>query len=333
MTIIDDELDEIRRCCENVIPDSKVVACVPAMIRVEIRKSDFKKVAVCLTYPVEYPKNHILVEVKSKTLARKLLDGLERVAENEAKTKHKDKPQVIPVLKFIRQFIDDNPLACCYEEVLVVKSLLNDGSTLKLSQKTSSMSLHILKDKYFFKCKIHVPNDYPDDSVFIDKVESNFPRVFKVWFAKQAEEIVRRCIMPPLKPKLSDPPFECKPSLKPAAAFLAENVQRYVNEICQKCKRKAFPDDPAEAVHNQHAAAHVERVYCSHVYHHDCLILYMKTPPFQGGKKCLACKQRIYHEKWKVTPELAEARWAHEQARNRELGDVVDFFADLTADS
>ena len=94
--------------------------------------------AVCLTYPVEYPKNHILVEVKSKTLARKLLDGLERVAENEAKTKHKDKPQVIPVLKFIRQFIDDNPLACCYEEVLVVKSLLNDGSTLKQRKKTSS---------------------------------------------------------------------------------------------------------------------------------------------------------------------------------------------------
>ena len=103
-----------------------------------------------------------------------------------------------------------------------------------------------------------------------------------MWFAKQAEEIVRRCVMPPLKPKLSDPPFECKPSLKPAAAFLAENVQRYVNEICQKvkkshkhnlkccliyffsflqCKRKAFPDDPAEAVHNQNAAAHVERGY------------------------------------------------------------------------
>ena len=143
------------------------------------RKSDFKKVAVCLTYPVEYPKNHILVEVKSKTLARKLLDGLEQVAENEAKTKHKNKPQVIPVLKFIAQFIDDNPLACCFEEVSKVKSLLNEGSTLKLSQKTSSMSLNIIKDKYFFKCKIHVPNDYPLESVFIDKIESNFPRVFK----------------------------------------------------------------------------------------------------------------------------------------------------------
>ena len=50
---------------------------------------------------------------------------------------------------------------------------------------------------------------------------------------------------------------------------------------------------------------------------------------FSGGKKCPACKQRIYHEKWKVTPELAEARWAHEQAKNRELGEVVDFFGEL----
>ena len=59
----------------------------------------------------------------------------------------------------------------------------------------------------------------------------------------------------------------------------------------------------------------------------------MKTPPFQGGKKCLGCPNRIYHEKWKVTPELAEARWAHEQARNRELGEVVEFFADINTSS
>ena len=26
-----------------------------------------------------------------------------------------------------------------------------------------------------------------------------------------------------------------------------------------QCKRKAFPDDPADAIHNEHAAAHVER--------------------------------------------------------------------------
>ena len=49
---------------------------------------------------------------------------------------------------------------------------------------------------------------------------------------------------------------------------------------------------------------------------------------FSGGKKCHACKKRIYHETWKVTPELAEARWAHEQAKNRELEEVVDFVSD-----
>ena len=48
-----------------------------------------------------------------------------------------------------------------------------------------------------------------------------------------------------------------------------------------------------------------------------------------GGKKCPGCKLRIYHEKWKVTPELAEARWAHKQAKDRELGEVVDFLGDL----
>ena len=45
-----------------------------------------------------------------------------------------------------------------------------------------------------------------------------------------------------------------------------------------------------------------------------------------GGKKCPACGKRIFHEKWKVTPELAEARWAHKEARNRELDEVTDFF-------
>ncbi len=52
-------------------------------------------------------------------------------------------------------------------------------------------------------------------------------------------------------------------------------------------------------------------------------------PSKTGGKKCQSCGQRIYHEKWKVTPALAEARWAHEQAKNRELGEVVDFLGDL----
>ena len=61
----------------------------------------------------------------------------------------------------------------------------------------------------------------------------------------------------------------------------------------------------------------------------DLKILHLRYCSFSTGvKKCHTCKQSIYHEKWKVTPELAEARWAHEQAKDRELGEVVDFVDD-----
>ena len=36
MDIIEAELSELKRVCEAQIPDSKLVACVPAMVRVEI---------------------------------------------------------------------------------------------------------------------------------------------------------------------------------------------------------------------------------------------------------------------------------------------------------
>lgn len=44
-----------------------------------------------------------------------------------------------------------------------------------------------------------------------------------------------------------------------------------------------------------------------------------------GGKKCLSCDNRIYHDQWSITPELAEARWAHKEAKARELDEVIDF--------
>ena len=88
--------------------------------------------------------------------------------------------------------------------------------------------------------------------------------------------------------------------------FLVDHVKRYPVEICQVCKRPAFPADPAEAVHDEHAAAHVERVYCSHIYHHDCLILYLKSPPFDGkqsfyrifSERCIACSVKLPNSAW-----------------------------------
>eukprot|EP00088_Acartia_fossae_P041648 TRINITY_DN43565_c0_g1_i1.p1 TRINITY_DN43565_c0_g1~~TRINITY_DN43565_c0_g1_i1.p1 ORF type:complete len:331 (-),score=38.57 TRINITY_DN43565_c0_g1_i1:165-1157(-) len=329
MPLIDDELDELKRCCENQIPDSKVVAAVPAMVRVEITKTTFKKIVCCLMFPNDYPNKHILIELKSKTLSDKLLSGLTKVCEDEAK-KYLGRPQILKVLKLVAKFIEDNPLCSCSEEISTLRSMLGSEDTLKLSQKTSTINLTITKNKYLLKTKITIPENYPHDRVEIKTSDCNFPRVFKVWFIENSKELARRCVEAPKKPKPNAPKFEVKPSLLPAVRFLIENVQRYPEEKCQICKQILFPEDPDKVIHNEKAAAHVERVYCGHAYHHDCLILYMKTPPFQNGKNCPACGNRIYHEKWKVTPELAEARWATEQAKLRELGDVVEFIRDCT---
>ncbi len=63
------------------------------IIRVEIETSAYKKVACCLMFPGDYPRSLILVELKSKTLADRLLTGLTRVAEEEAR-KFLGRPQV-----------------------------------------------------------------------------------------------------------------------------------------------------------------------------------------------------------------------------------------------
>ena len=169
------------------------------------------------------------------------------------------------------------------------------------------------------------PSSNVNSQVSIENTDCNFPRVFRTWFVENAKELARRCVEAPKKPKTNAPPFVPRPSLETAVGFLIKSVQRYPVEPCQVChqlslswtvtlclqicRQRLFPPDPSQAVHNEKAAAHVERVYCGHAYHHDCLILYMRTPPFeQTGKLCPSCRQRIYHEKWKVTPELAEAR-------------------------
>jgi len=47
---------------------------------------------------------------------------------------------------------------------------------------------------------------------------------------------------------------------------------------------------------------------------------------FIGGKKCPTRGELVCHDNWRLSERLAEDRWAHEQAKDRELQDVTDFF-------
>ena len=65
---------------------------------------------VCFQFPKEYPSKHVLVELKSHHVSKKLRDGLEKLCEEEAK-KNLGKPQVslfsyssLKVMKFFIYF-------------------------------------------------------------------------------------------------------------------------------------------------------------------------------------------------------------------------------------
>ena len=74
---------------------------------------------------------------------------------------------------------------------------------------------------------------------------------------------------------------------------------------------------------------------CTHDIVHDCTCVISLSLPLHGvvhiyivgGKKCLVCGARVAHDKWNISPRLAEQRWAHHQARLREIDEVVDFLS------
>ncbi|XP_032679166.1 uncharacterized protein LOC116847843 [Odontomachus brunneus] len=325
MGFINDELREVSRLCQNVIDGSRLISCVQSMVRVEITKTTFKKLVVCIQFPQDYPSSPLLIELKSKTLSTKLLDGLTKVCEKECKNLL-NKAQILPILKFIRNYIEENPLICCYEEILILKVLLTDRDEFKLKQKNSTITLTVNQGLYYFKTKLAVPDNYPISNVSLADPDTNFSPLLTRYLIGQGRELGRQCVEPPLRKQTQTTPFTPSPSLNTVASFIIKTVKALPQENCQLCKVTCLPANPEEIVLDENADLHAERLYCGHLFHLRCLVTFMKTPPFHGGKKCPSCGKRVYHDKWGLTDKLAEARWAHQQARARELAEVEEFF-------
>ncbi|KAK9870964.1 hypothetical protein WA026_009926 [Henosepilachna vigintioctopunctata] len=324
MGFIEDELTEVKSLCENVIEGSRLVSCVRSVVRVEIKRTLFKALVICFQFPEDYPKCPILIELKSKTFSSKLLEKLSNICEQEAK-KYINKAQILVVVKFLKNFVDENPLACCYDEITDLKLKLSGSDELKLKQKSSTIILKVFNQKYYLESKIFIPDDYPQERIEIQDLTTNFSPALNRHIIAQAKEIARKCVEPPVKQNKNDPPFKPNPSLKKSVEFLITCVKSFPSEQCQICKKNCLPEDPALLELDENSSSHIERIYCGHLLHLECLVSFMKTPPF-GNKKCSVCGVKINHHKWTLTDKLAENRWAHEQARERELEEVTDFF-------
>lgn len=163
MGSLQNELKEIECLCEKTINGSKLISCDRSIVRVEIKRTQYKSIVVCLYFPDDYPKSPLLVELKSKTLSRHLLEKLTRSCEIEVK-KYLNEPQILHILKFLRKYIDETPLICCYDEINELKSKLAQDE-IRLKQKTSSIIFNVKQNKYYLECRISVPDNYPENKI------------------------------------------------------------------------------------------------------------------------------------------------------------------------
>ncbi|KAL5010314.1 hypothetical protein ScPMuIL_012619 [Solemya velum] len=320
--VIEAEISQVKERAPS-IEGVKLITCVPMFVIVSLKKTEQKHLTANLQFPPNYPNEQIVVELKSKTLSDKLLYGLTNVCDQETK-KWVGQKQVMVMINFIMNFMEENPLCICSDEISdIKKKMLSDCDDLKLKQKSSQLVFRICQNNYHMSFVLSVPEFYPSVQIGIEVGDYNFPELLKTHFQANAVEIARKCVQPPLKKNSKEPPFKPAPSLKPVCEFLINDcIKKYPQEVCPVCTDRCLPTSPGEKLSG---GRQVERVYCGHIFHHGCLRKYMKTPPFTGGKKCPSCGKQIFHQKWRITPELAEARWAHKQARQRELEEVVDF--------
>lgn len=63
------------------------------------------------------------------------------------------------------------------------------------------------------------------------------------------------------------------------------------------------------------------RLYCGHWFHYSCLDTALTSPPFK--KPCPVCGKRMYHKSWPSDVKKLEKRWANEQAKKREIGEIA----------
>jgi len=326
MEFINKEVADIKDRLSRFVLCSEIVSCNRQLVQIKIVKTPHRQLLCQFQFPEKYPDIPILIELKSKVFPVKVIKLLNDRCDEEAK-KLVGRAQVISLVKFTSKFLDDNPLMVCSEEVTFIKKSLADGQDdLKIRQKSGVLRYKIVKDRYYLDVKITVPEFYPAECVRIENKGCNFPKFLETHFIAESIELARRCVEPPLKVDPKAPPFEPSISLKAVVSFLVtECVKKFPSRLCKLCGKQALPDNPEDYPEAPDDENGVVWIYCNHIYHFGCMDKYMKTPPFTGGKKCLECGKRIYHEKWNITPKLAEERWAHQEARKREIDEVSDF--------
>ena len=316
------EVAFVKNNLEQELDGVSLIACYESLIQMRFQRTDYRQLVLSIQFPKEYPDSVLLLEAKSKTITDDLLAGIVKVTEEHLE-KFRGQPQVVAAARFVRDFIWENRFTVCSEELsFIKKKLICENDVLKVKQKQGVIHIKAVKNKYHLDCKFTIPDEYPAKAVMF-VVTSNFPAHVEKSFVGQATEIARQCVEAPIVKKKPQSEFVPQPSLKNIATYLVEEcLRRLPSEKCPCCQKPVLPEDPSTELL---PSLCIEMVYCGHLYHYGCLDRLMTSPPFGENKKCPACRKRIFHDKWNISARVLEERWAHQEARKREVDEVADF--------
>ena len=74
--------------------------------------------------------------------------------------------QILHLVNFVRNFVIDNPLCVCSDEIASVKKdLLEENDKLKLKQDTSQILIKVVQEQYIMNLKITIPDLYPTEQI------------------------------------------------------------------------------------------------------------------------------------------------------------------------
>nr|CAB3261955.1 uncharacterized protein LOC100177726 [Phallusia mammillata] len=282
--IIRKELTEVEKSLMSKVDGIQIIACHRNLISVKVLKTKHRELTASIQFPKDYPESILLIEIKSKVFPPSLVNHISQICDQELK-KYVGQKQVVLLIKFLRKFLDENPLLPCRDELTAVKkNILQEGvDSIKMKQKQGQVSVHVKQEQYFLKCTMVVPENYPIDRVDLKLDKHNFPSVMAYYFISQAKEFARQAVEAPLKRDPKKPEFKPSPHVQKVLEFLTKHcAKRYPIEMCPICGKRTLPENPEEIVTDMTHISYAERLYCGHLYHHGCLDKFMKTPPFHG---------------------------------------------------
>lgn len=188
------EIQEVRAKIENV----EYVSCdatTQDYVSFTVSISRYKTLKVGFQFPSEYPAEPLVIEMKSKMLGKGFLRKLRVVAELKAKALA-NKHQIIPCVLVILSTLKKNLLAPAMQELRALTKLANNlNFKLFINEDEGKVTVKTKCKKYILVAKFIVPELYPDENLKIEITKSNYSSVLTSIHKRQAEEVVRRCML------------------------------------------------------------------------------------------------------------------------------------------